>query len=275
MAAGTFGAVLSSNPFFGQTRLREPGHTIKEFVTMSDAEPGPASAADRAAWLRELRRVNERQEDALAPDYDANWGKVEGTHRAFVERFLRLLPPDGRVLDAACGTGKYFPLMLASGRSLLGVDHTGAYLARAAAKFPGVPTDKHDLQELPYNDEFDGVLCVDAMEFVPPEDWPPVLRRFRRALHPRGWLYLTVELAHQEQVRAANQAARRSGLPVVDGEVIWDEPDGYYHHYPSMPQVRAWLGGAGFAVEEQAEGPWHEEGYAYHHVLARAQVPPG
>jgi SAM-dependent methyltransferase len=242
---------------------------------MGDAEPGPASAADRAAWLRELRRVNERQEDALAPDYDANWGKVEGTHRAFVERFLRLLPPDGRVLDAACGTGKYFPLVLASGRSLLGVDHTGAYLARAAVKFPGVPTDKHDLQELPYNDEFDGVLCVDAMEFVAPEDWPPVLRRFRRALHPRGWLYLTVELAHQEQVRAANQAARRSGLPVVDGEVIWDEPDGYYHHYPSMPQVRAWLDGAGFAVEEQAEGPWHEEGYAYHHVLARAQVPPG
>jgi hypothetical protein len=155
------------------------------------------------------------------------------------------------------------------------VDHTGAYLARAAARFPGVPTGKHDLQELPYDDGFDGVLCVDAMEFVPPEDWPPVLRRFRRALHPRGWLYLTVELADHEQVRAANQAARRSGLPVVDGEVIWEEPDGYYHHYPSVRQVRAWLGGAGFAVAEEAEGPWHEEGYAYHHVLARAQVPPG
>ena len=27
--------------------------------------------------------------------------------------------------------------------------------------------------------EFDGVLCVDAMEFVPPEEWPPVLERFR------------------------------------------------------------------------------------------------
>jgi hypothetical protein len=48
-------------------------------------------------------------------------------------------------------------------------------------------------------------------------------------------LYLTVELARQEQVRAANQAARRSGLPVVDGEVIWEEP-------------------------EEAEGPWHQGG---------------
>jgi SAM-dependent methyltransferase len=225
--------------------------------------------ADRGAWLRDLRRVNERQEDALADDFDALWGEIEPTHQAFVERFLSRLPPDGRVLDAACGTGKYFPMVLASGRRLLGVDHAGAYLAKAAAKFPQVPTDKHDLQELPYRGEFDGLMCVDAMECIPPEDWPVILERFHRALHAGGWLYLTVELARQDRVRAGNQAARRSGLPVVDGEVVWGEPDAYYHHYPSMQQVRAWLADAGFAIDQEAEAPWHEEGYAYHHVLAR------
>jgi SAM-dependent methyltransferase len=239
---------------------------------MSDSASGAAPAADRRAWLRDLRRVDEQQEDALAGDFDALWGEVEPTHQMFVERFLSRLPPDGRVLDAACGTGKYFPMVLASGRRLLGVDHAGAYLANAAAKFPQVPTAKHDLQELPYRGEFDGVLCVDAMEFVPPEDWPVVLERFHRALRPGGWLYLTVELAPDDRVRAANEAARRSGLPVVEGEVIWEEPDGYYHHYPSMRQVRAWLADVGFAVQEQAEGPWHEGGYAYHHVLALVEA---
>jgi len=233
------------------------------------------SNADRGAWLWDLRRVNERQEDALVDDFDALYGEIEPAHQTFIERFLSGLPPDGRVLDAACGTGKYFPLVLASGRRLLGVDHAGAYLARAATKFPQVPTDKHDLQDLPYLGEFDGVLCMDAMEFVPPEDWPVVLERFHRALRPGGWLYLTVELAPADRVRAANQAARRSGLPVVDGEVIWDEPDGYYHHYPAVEQVRAWLADAGFVIEEEAEGPWHEEGYAYHHMLARVAAPPG
>ena len=233
------------------------------------------SDPDRGAWLRELRRVNERQEDALADDFDALYGEIEPTHQAFIERFLSRLPPDGRVLDAACGTGKYFPAVLASGRQLLGVDHAGAYLAKAAAKFPQVPTDKHDLQELPYQGEFDGVLCMDAMECIPPEDWPPVLERFHRALRPGGWLYLTVELARQDQVRAANQSARRSGLPVVDGEVVWDEPDGYYHYYPSVQQVRAWLADAGFAVDQETEAPWHDEGYAYHHLLARVAAPPG
>ena len=242
---------------------------------MSDGETGVAPAADRGAWLRSLRRVNEEQEDALAGDFDAQWGEIEPTHQAFVERYLSMLPPGGRVLDAACGTGKYFPMVLASGRQLLGVDHAGALLAEAATKFPQVPTDQHDLQDLPYQGEFDGVLCVDAMEFVPPEEWPPVLERFHQALRSGGWLYLTVELARQEQVRAANQAARRSGLPVVEGEVIWEGPDGYYHHYPSMQRVRTWLADAGFAVQEEAEEPWHEEGYAYHHVLARLAAPPG
>jgi cyclopropane fatty-acyl-phospholipid synthase-like methyltransferase len=118
-------------------------------------------------------------------------------------------------------------------------------------------------------------MCVDAMEFVPPEDWPEVLRRFRRALRPGGWLYLTIELAPEDQLRALNDEARRSGLPVVDGEVFWDEPDGYYHHHPAMPRVRAWITDAGFEIEEEDEGPWHEEGYAYQHVLARSGDSPG
>ncbi len=236
---------------------------------------GPRTAVDRAAWLRNMRRVDEQQEDRPAPHYDAQWGETEHTHRAFVETFLSKLPPDGRVLDAACGTGKYFPMVLASGRPLLGVDHSAGALARAGAKFPSVPSEKHGLQDLPYRDEFDGVMCVDAMEFVPPEDWPGVLEHFRRALRPGGWVYLTVELVPDDQVRAANEAARRSGLPVMQGEVIWDEPDGYYHHYPSMEQVRAWVGDAGFAIQEDVEGSWHEEGYAYHHVLARLEAPAG
>jgi SAM-dependent methyltransferase len=236
---------------------------------VTDSETSPA-VPDRAEWVRNLRRVNEQQEDALSPDFDAQWGEIGDTHRAYVERFLSRLPPGGRVLDAACGTGKYFAIVLATGRSLLGVDHSAGHLARARAKFPDVLADKKDLQDLPYREEFDGVMCVDAMEMVPPEDWPVVLGRFRRSLRPGGWLYLTVERVPEQRVREVNEEAQRSGLPVVEGEVMWPEPEGdLYHNYPTMEQVRAWFAAAGFAIQEEAEGPWHDEGYAYHHVLAR------
>jgi SAM-dependent methyltransferase len=218
--------------------------------------------------------VNEVQEDALASVYDEHWGEVEDTHRSFLKRFLSLLPPRGRVLDAACGTGKYFSLVLEGGHPLLGVDHAGAYLAKARETFPHVPTEKHDLQDIPYENEFDGVICVDAVEFIPPEDWPAILARFRRALRPQGALYLTVELAPKGRVRALNEAARDAGHPVVEGEVIWDEPEGpLYHYYPPLKQVRSWLTAEGFVLEDEAEGPWYEGEHAYHHVLARAQRP--
>jgi SAM-dependent methyltransferase len=229
---------------------------------MRDRKQALSPTTDREAWVRSLRRVNELQEDALAPVFDERWGEIEDGHRAFVERFLSLLPPDGRVLDAACGTGKYFSIVLDSGRSLCGFDHSGAYLAQARAKYPSVATKKHDLQNLPYANEFDGVMC----------DWPGILTRFRRALRPEGWLYLTVELAPEAQLQALNDAARRSGHPVVEREVLGDEPEGLlYHHYPAMAQVRKWLTAAGFAIEEDVEGPWHDDHHAYHHILAIAR----
>jgi SAM-dependent methyltransferase len=217
-----------------------------------------------------MRRTMERQEDALSPDFDAQWGEIEDNHRSFVERFLARLAPGARVLDAACGTGKYFGIVLDRGRAVLGVDHSAGHLAVAATKFPEVPTEKHVLQELPYRDEFDGVMCVDAMEFVPPEEWPVVVDGFRRALRPGGWLYLTVELMPEERVRELTEEGKGRGHPLVNGEVMVDEPDGYYHHYPGMGRARAWLDDAGFTIEDEVQGPWdREEDFAYHHVLAQ------
>ena len=225
---------------------------------------------DRREWLRRLRRENVEQEDALSAVYDARWGEIEETHRAFVERFLSRLPAGGRVLDAACGTGKYFGIVLDTGRSLLGMDHSAGHLARAREKFPQVPTEVSELQDFAYQHEFDGVMCVDALEMIPPEDYPGILGSFHRALRPGGLLYLTVERVPEDQVREWTEEARRSGLPAVEGEVIWE--DGSYHHYPSMDPVRGWLAGAGFTVDEDLEGPWDPiDDFAYHHVLAHVR----
>ena len=138
----------------------------------------PIPSADRAAWVTDVRRRNERLQDAFLEthDFDAEMGEIGDTHRRFVGRFLAALPPHGRVLDAPCGTGKYFAMVLESGRSLLGVDHSAGMLAEARAKFPQVQTEKFDLQDLRYRDEFDGVMCIDAMESLPPEDWPRRVR---------------------------------------------------------------------------------------------------
>ncbi len=139
---------------------------------------------DREGWLLSLRRANEDEEDELAEEYDLRWGEIHPVHADWIERFLSFVAPGGHVLDAACGTGKYLGTVIDSGRQVIGVDHSEAALARARQKHPTASTRHLDLQDLAFEDEFDGVMCVDAMEFVPPEDWPIVMAAFRRAVAP-------------------------------------------------------------------------------------------
>lgn len=165
-----------------------------------------------------------------APIYDEHWGAtIDRTHRSFVERTLLYCPPGSRILDAGCGTGKYWSLLLADDRSVFGVDQSAGMLAEARRKYPGVQTQKIGLQELAFEAAFDAIVCIDAMEYVFPEDWPRVLANFRRALR-RGALYFTVELAEVD-LEAAFHSARADGWPVVEGE-LYD--DGGYHYYPPI-----------------------------------------
>ena len=148
---------------------------------------------------------------------------ISPSHAAFVARLAGLVRQGGSVLDAACGTGKYWPALLAAGLQVTGVDQSAAMLAQACRKYPQVPSRVlalQDLAELP--DRFDGLLCVDALENLAPEDWPAVTAGLAVVLKDQAPAYVTV------------------GLPPRD-------------------QVRRWLAAAGFAVtdESDADHYWH------------------
>jgi hypothetical protein len=73
------------------------------------------SPADRRTFLTEWRRASVFRFDTLhSPHYDEHWGTISPSHEAFVTRLARLIRPGGEVLDAACGTGKYWPALLAA-----------------------------------------------------------------------------------------------------------------------------------------------------------------
>lgn len=223
-----------------------------------------ASVTDRTAWLREKRsRCEQRMDTLFAPEYDQHWGHINATHQHMLERFLALCPPDARILDAACGTGKYWPLMLDGSRTIQGMDQSSGMLAKAHAKYPGVPIEKLGMQDIAYDAAFDGIICMDAMENIFPEDWPLVLRNFHRALKLSAPLYFTVELAASDEITAAYDAGLRMGLPLVEGE--WAH-EGGYHYYPLLERVREWTRDAGFTLLDEAEG----DGYA-HYLTRKAQ----
>jgi SAM-dependent methyltransferase len=223
---------------------------------------------DRQAWLRERRQTAEERHDTIhAFTYDEQYGEIGPTHRRFVTDLVESCPPGGAVLDAACGTGKYFAMVLDAGRRVVGTDQSTGMLARARARFPAVPVERVGLQELAFDGEFDAVMCIDAMENIPPEDWPRVLAALGRALRPGGRLYLTVEEPDQDDLERVQAEAVARGLPVVPGEKA--EEGAGYHYYPSRQQVGAWLEEAGLVVEAEARSD-EGDGYGYLHLLTRA-----
>ena len=222
---------------------------------------------DRVAWLKTMRRHCEEQYDIVwAPLYGEEKAGLYSnvTHQQFLQEFLSLLPQRSKILDAACGAGRYLPFLLEKGHSVLGIDQSQGMLTRAKAAFPNVQFEKVGLQEMNYQELFDGLICMDAMENVCPEDWTLVLNNFHHALKPDGYLYFTaetIENADENEIRQAFERAQQGGLPVVYGEVPDEE---VYHYHPSNQQVKDWVVQAGFEILREENGEiW------YYHILVR------
>jgi SAM-dependent methyltransferase len=222
---------------------------------------------DRTAWLADRRKVVEEQYTQEGPSYDDGYDPATPIHRRFVARLIDACPEGGAVLDAACGTAPYAGMVLDADLGYMGIDQSAGMLEAAQVKWPRARFEPVGLQELAFVEAFDGIMCVDAMENVPPEDWPSVVTAFRRALRPNGFLYLTVEEIDRSEIEGAFTKARADGLPAVLGEVLEGETAGY-HYYPLREQVAAWVVGAGLEIVDEAD-EWLD-GYGYHHMLFRA-----
>jgi SAM-dependent methyltransferase len=220
---------------------------------------------DRATWLADRRAAVIAEYDAGAPGYDEHEYPSD-LQRDWIQRLVQRLPADSLVLDAPCGTGKYFPVVAGAGHRVAGVDQSPGMLEQARARKIATSLECASLQDLTFQQEFDAVLTVDAMENVPPEEWPLILRNLRRALRPGGLLYMTVEEADESVIDEAYAALSRAGLPAVRGEVTEGDVAGY-HYYPGRKQVVDWFAAEHLEVLDEAFK--QEDGWGYRHFLLR------
>ena len=250
---------------------------------------------ERSEWLKDMRQKAEALYDHGAPLYWVTWGMDNPeTHREYLKKFLGRMPARAELLSAACGAGRFDGFLVEAGHSVLGVDQSAGMLERArehfpVERFPNLRYAKVGLQEIAatpgFRSAFDGIICIDSMEHICPEDYPGILRGFHAALKPGGVLYITVEthetaIEDGEDLAAAYARAKAKGLPVVPGEVVdefdtayplvMENPDmdgetthnAVYRYYPSLEQVRAWFAQAGLVIVEEGHGD------EVHHMIA-------
>lgn len=123
----------------------------------------------------------------------------EKPHNAFYDRpnTLSLLPEvkGTRILDAACGPGKYAEILLAQGAEVHGFDFSPKMVK--AAKERNGDQGQFWVQDLagPFPEladaSYDIVICALALHYL--EDWNPTLQAFNRVLKPGGTLVISIE----------------------------------------------------------------------------------
>jgi ubiquinone/menaquinone biosynthesis C-methylase UbiE len=127
--------------------------------------------------------------DALAEIYDHVDNSLIATEEPPMRALLDALPI-GRVLDAACGTGRHTAHLVDRGHSVTGVDGSWSMLRQAAAKAPTASLVRGSLTALPVaTNSHDAALCALALSHLP--DVRPAIRELARVVRPGGDVVLS------------------------------------------------------------------------------------
>lgn len=122
--------------------------------------------------------------DGWAPHYDSPDNGIFAIEEGYINPILDSLPV-GRVIDAACGTGRHAAYLAKLGHTVQGFDTSPGMLAIAREKVPDARFERADLCALPVpTASADALVCALALAHV--EDLRPVFAEAARVLRPGG-----------------------------------------------------------------------------------------
>ena len=144
-----------------------------------------------------VRRVDGRLSDTIRY-YDAHAAAYAATTMAIdtsvqLDRFGSLLPPNAKVLDAGCGSGRDLARLARLGFHPVGLD-LSAGLAAIARQTSGCEVMVGDLRELHMSDcSFEGVWAMASLLHLARDELPDVLSSLANSLKPGGILFASVK----------------------------------------------------------------------------------
>jgi SAM-dependent methyltransferase len=153
---------------------------------------------------------------AHAPDYDVAYLGNDDWDRC-IEEF----PIAGDVLELACGTGHWTPLLAARARSVTALDAAPEALALASRRVRGLPVELVQADVFAWRPprRFDTVFFAFWLTHVPPDRFAGFWSMLAAALAPGGWVCFLDDRhqAHASERFVPDQAAPAVWRPLRDG----------------------------------------------------------
>jgi SAM-dependent methyltransferase len=145
---------------------------------------------------------------AHAPDYDVAYPGQDW------DECIEELPVAGDVLELACGTGHWTPLLAARARSVTALDAAPEVLDLARRRVRGLPVEfiQTDVFTWQPSRRFDTVFFAFWLTHVPPARFAAFWSMVGRALTPGGWVCF---IDDRDQERANERFVTDQATPAV------------------------------------------------------------
>lgn len=119
---------------------------------------------------------------------------------SFHSRFLSLVKPGGRILDAGCGSGRDAKIFKDLGYLVSAFD-ASEELVKLAREYSGVDVQVNSFSQFGDQDIYDGIWACASLLHVPTTELPKAIDNLWNALRLNGVLYLNFKLGDKECMR--------------------------------------------------------------------------
>lgn len=118
--------------------------------------------------------------------------------RSLYSPFVAGIPPQGRILDAGCGSGRDTKAFMSMGFEVEAFDATAEMVA-LATEHSGLAVRQLTFAELDESERYDGIWCCASLLHVSRESLPDAMQRLARALKPAGVWYVSFKYGDTER----------------------------------------------------------------------------
>ena len=127
-------------------------------------------------------------------------GTVDADMSQHHDKFLELIPENGSILDAGCGSGRDAKLFKDLGYEVTAID--GSFeMCRLASEFSGIDVKHMQFQEISFTNEFDGIWASASLLHVPSNELDSVLDNLKKSLKEEGIFYASFKYGDFEGER--------------------------------------------------------------------------
>ena len=116
------------------------------------------------------------------------------------ERFLKLMPPQGSILDFGCGSGRDTKYFLEKGYRVDAIDGSEE-LCRIASDYTGIQVRQMLFQDLDAVEQYDGIWACSSILHLKKEELRAVLLKMMTALKSTGYIYTSFKYGTFEGYR--------------------------------------------------------------------------